>query len=182
MNKDMNGCLPDRQECLELMDESEMLPNIKDHCLVVCRVALMLAIELNGSGESLDLREIEAAALLHDITKTRSIKTGENHAVTGARVLRDLGYGRIADIVGEHINPMYRPGDELTAEEVISYADKRVLHDSVVDLNQRFNYLQERYGRDEQSVNRIKMLKKKTDQLEHKILKKIDIDFLDVKS
>ena len=46
---------------------------------------------------------IRAAALLHDITKTRSFVTSENHALTGGQFLSDLGYPEVGDLVRQHV-------------------------------------------------------------------------------
>ncbi len=169
--------IPDKKKCLELMDKYNMLSNIKRHSIVVCKIAMSIAENLNANGENLNLPEIFAAALLHDITKTRSLETGENHAITGAKVLRELGYERIAEIVREHIAPE-NSGETITEEEIISYADKRVLHDRLVSLDERFDYLVKRYGKNEKAVNRINTMKEKIKETENRILKKTDLKFL----
>ena len=136
---------PSRERCLALMDEYEMLQHIRDHSLKVCRVSMAIATALHEAGASIDLPLVEAGALLHDITKTKSLETKENHAETGEELLGKLGYSQTGKVVGEHIIPDDR-GDMLTPAEIVAYADKRVLHDKVVSLEERFNYLMERYG------------------------------------
>jgi putative nucleotidyltransferase with HDIG domain len=166
--------IPDREECLNLMDKFNMLPNIKRHSIKVCELALSIAKELNGTGANLNLDHITAASLLHDLTKTKSLKTGEDHAETASQVLNKLGYKRIAEIVRAHIIPK-EAGKELTEEEIINYADKRVLHDRVVSLEERFEYLIKRYGENEKNIKRIMDLKEKTKIIENNILKKINL-------
>lgn len=163
-----NYSIPDRERCLELMDEQGMFPNIKAHCLTVCSYALKLARAANACGSSFDLAAIEAAALLHDITKTRSLVTDENHALTGANLLRDLGFASIAGMVEGHVTPQGN-GAGLTDEELLSYADKRVLHDRVVSLEARFSYLYERYGRDAKAVESICRARRRTEEIEGKL-------------
>jgi uncharacterized protein len=150
------------------MEAHGMLPNIRAHSITVCRFAVALAQAANDGGCDFDLRAIEAAALLHDITKTRSLETGENHARTGACLLRELGYASVADMVEEHVTPTDH-GGELTAGELLSYADKRVLHDRVVSIDERFGYLYERYGRDEHAVERISRARIRTQEIEGKL-------------
>ena len=73
--------IPTIEQCYHLMCEMKMMDHIVRHSLQVCRVATFLAQNLNAdsiTGSIIDL--IRAAALLHDITKTRSFKTEENHA------------------------------------------------------------------------------------------------------
>ena len=163
--------IPDRKKCLSLMGTHNMLPNIKKHSIMVCNVALSIARKLNKMGEHLDLAEIEAASLLHDITKTRSLENGENHADSGAALLHNMGYERIACIVGEHISPKRRD-NTITEEEVVCYADKKVMHDKVVSLDERFDDLMKRYGTNKESVKRIDTMKERIKQLENKILQK----------
>jgi uncharacterized protein len=151
------------------MEAHDMLPNIRAHSITVCRFAVAIAQAANDGGCDFHLPAIEAAALLHDITKTRSLETGENHARTGADLLRELGYGGVADMVEEHVTPRDH-GGELTAGELLSYADKRVLHDRVVSIDERFCYLFERYGRDEHAVQRISRARVRTREIENKLL------------
>ena len=161
--------VPTRQECLRLMESYGMLPNIRAHSITVCRFALAIAQAVDQTGSNFNLAAIEAACLLHDITKTRSLETGENHAHTGAELVRELGYTLIAGMVQEHVTPADHSGEDITAGELISYADKRVLHDRVVSLEERFCYLYERYGRDEHAVQRISRARIRTQQIEDKL-------------
>jgi len=74
--------IPSRKECYRLIQEMEMMAHIVAHSLLVCRVALLLTDRLHAHDISLNRDLIRAGALLHDITKTRSIKTGEMHTDT----------------------------------------------------------------------------------------------------
>ena len=160
--------VPSRQTCLDLIDASDMLPHIKQHSLAVCRVAVMIAQALNEHGMRYDLAEIEAAALLHDITKTRSLSTGENHSLTGAATVSAWGYHSVADIIRQHVTPDSIE-HTVTAAEIVSYADKRVLHDRVVPLHERFAYLKTRYGRSQQDLRRIDAAQDRTQHIEQRI-------------
>lgn len=135
--------VPDEKTCLEIMAREGMLENIVQHSLKVARVARFLAEALFESGVVLDMRLLRAAALLHDITKTRSISTGENHASTGARFLVELGFAELAPLVAAHISPPEMVIDETS---VLNYSDKRVMHDRVASLRVRFDDLCIRYG------------------------------------
>jgi putative nucleotidyltransferase with HDIG domain len=137
---------PSRDACLDLMERYGMLPHIRDHSMAVCRVSMAIGRALASAGEPIDLELLEAAALLHDITKTRSLETREDHAETGEALLVELGCPRTGKVVGEHIVPVDR-GDRLTEAEIVAYADKRVVHDRIVGLDERFEYLKDTYGR-----------------------------------
>lgn len=173
----MNPGTPDRKSCIELMDRHAMLPHIRAHSLAVCDVACRLTQALMRHNPKYDLAEIEAAALLHDITKTRSLYTGENHARTGAALLEDLGYSRIAQIVRAHILPP-DSGNGISPEEIVSYADKRVLHDTIVCLDERFTYLVARYGKDAAALDRIDSARRRARNIEEKILELTVTDVL----
>jgi len=163
-----HNTIPNRQQCLKLIDASDMLPHIKEHSLTVCRVALEIAKALTVHGACYNLEEIEAAALLHDITKTRSLTTGENHSLTGAEMVAAWGYHKVADIIRQHVTPD-NDGDTLTAAEIVSYADKRVLHDRVVALHERFAYLKTRYGKSPEDIRRIDAARQRTEDIEERI-------------
>jgi putative nucleotidyltransferase with HDIG domain len=172
----MNKAIPDQALCLELMERYQMPQHIREHCMVVCQVALALAKELNANGETLNLATIEAAALLHDITKSNSIHTRENHAETAARLLHSLGYARVAAIVNAHVSlPPIETSGKVSEEEVVNYADKRVQHTDVVTLEQRFVDLMSRYGRDKNSANHILQLKAQTLEIEKKIFSRLKL-------
>ena len=161
--------IPNRQTCLDLIDASDMLPHIKKHSHAVCRVAVTIAQALNTQGTHYDLAEIEAAALLHDITKTRSLTTAENHSLTGAATVAARGYHSVADIIRQHVTPD-KNGHIVTAAEIVSYADKRVLHDQVVPLHERFAYLKTRYGKSQQDMRRIDAARQRTEDIEQRIV------------
>ena len=73
------------------MKQCGMLENIIDHSIEVASVAVYLSTELNKKGQRIDLLLVEAASLLHDLTKTDSFKTKEDHAWTGSRLLKEMG-------------------------------------------------------------------------------------------
>ncbi len=124
-----------------------MLDHIILHSLQVSRVATFLVDTIMATGIMINRDIVEAAALLHDITKTRSLSTRENHASTGAQFLDSLGYREVADIVRQHVRLDRKPSSlPVTEAEIVHYADKRVLHDRVVTLDERHRDILERYG------------------------------------
>jgi len=162
--------IPSKNDCFRLMREAKMLENIVAHSLQVCRVGLSLVDHLKSQGIALDGQLVQAAALLHDITKTRSFETEENHAQTGGQFLTDLGYVEVGNLVRQHVrldeySLTTRPGED----GIINYADKRVLHDRVVSLDERMHYIMDRYGKNPELQQRIQMLLGKTKALEKNI-------------
>ncbi|MBA4394724.1 MAG: metal-dependent phosphohydrolase [Desulfobacca sp.] len=166
-----SNTIPSRETCLSLMDHHHMLPQIRGHSLQVCRVALCLGRNLISRFPELNLPLIEAGALLHDIAKTECLTTRGNHVTVGTEMVRSLGYPSVARIVAQHVNfetPEYYNGllDEVV---LVHYADKRVLHEEIVDLKERFTYLVKTYGRSDDVVQLIETLYQDTLKLEKSI-------------
>lgn len=140
--------IPTCGQCLNLMERTRMPPHIQRHSMLVARIALCLGRLLNRNSLRLNLELIEAGALLHDIAKARSLLTGERHHVLGAGMVKEWGYSALAPIVREHVSLesewLERP---ITESLVVNYADKRVKHDQIVSLKDRFDDLIERYAR-----------------------------------
>lgn len=159
--------IPDKQHCFRLMREMGMLEHIAAHSLQVCRVALSLADQMKPARPGLDHRLLQAAALLHDITKTRSFETGENHAETGAAFLAEQGFAEVGELVRQHVRlDSYSTNRPIDHAALLNYADKRVLHDAVVSLDERMQYILERYGETSVHQQRIRKLWQVTTELE----------------
>lgn len=158
------------------MCEMEMLDHIVLHSIQVCRVATFITERLNSRQPRLNRELIRAAALLHDITKTRSFKTQENHALTGGQFLAEQGYPEIGELVRQHVRLDEYPSPvDLGEAEIINYADKRVLHDRVVSLEERLDYILEKYGKLPEHQERIRWLWQKTIAMEDKIFSTLTI-------
>ena len=169
--------IPAREECISLMQKEGMLDNIVRHSFMVEKVAVFLANSLIQSGEKLNRKAIGAAALLHDITKTRSLHTHEDHALTGKSLLTNLGYPLIGKIIGCHVEipSLTIKKSSVSNEEVINYADKRVLHDTIVTLTKRFDDIHLRYGINLTNSARLKRIENKSFCIEKKIFSKINL-------
>lgn len=143
--------VPGEGGCLALWDRYDMLPNVRDHSLVVARVATALAERGAARGLDLNVAEVRASALLHDLAKTYTIHYGGNHSQLGAAwVMEETGNPLIAQGVAHHVFWPF----ELDAERdflplCVLYGDKRVAHDHVVGMDERFVDLMERYGSSE---------------------------------
>ncbi|MGC9195508.1 MAG: HDIG domain-containing metalloprotein [Syntrophobacteraceae bacterium] len=140
--------VPTRDKCLEILTRHAMPSHILRHSLLVTEVALFIAGGLNGNSCRLDMGIVEAAALLHDIGKMAGLETGENHAELGARMLSASVAESVVRIVAEHIYLDISQTDGPICESlVVNYADKRVKHDKVVTIRERFADLIERYAK-----------------------------------
>jgi uncharacterized protein len=150
----MNARIPSIDRCLSLMDEFAMLDNIRDHSIMVAQVAetLLSGMTPETLGDAPPPRDLViSGALLHDIAKTQCIKEQCDHSKLGNAICIDLGYPEIGEIVQEHVILASFPIERFRkgifqAKEIVHYADKRVLHDQVVSLETRLDYILERYG------------------------------------
>ncbi len=137
------------------MREYHMLPNIISHSKQVMNVALKIIDNLADSS-NINRALVIAGALLHDITKTRSLETGERHDSTGAELLRALGLPSVAYIVEQHVFfTDFNADVPLEEREIVYYADKCVMHDEVVSIHTRVDDLIARYGTTEERCEMI---------------------------
>ncbi len=169
--------IPTRARCLMLMEESRMPLHIQKHSLTVTEIACYVGDLLNGNGMRLDLGLVEAGALLHDIAKGRCIVTGENHAEVGGRMVRGWGYGSVAAIVESHVfitEELVR--GPITEALVVNYSDKRVRHDEIVTLEERFLDLVERYAGTREHEAAIKKSLELSLRLEEKIFCNLSLE------
>jgi putative nucleotidyltransferase with HDIG domain len=140
--------IPSRTECIELQRQFNMPENIRRHSLLVAEVALRLAAGLNNNSSRLDLQLIEAGALLHDVGKMSGLRSGEDHAALGAKMLDGIVDPAVVRIVGEHISlDSSQVNGAVTESLVVNYSDKRVRHDEVVSIEERYRDLIQRYAK-----------------------------------
>lgn len=178
MTKKTGDRVPSRVECDKLMVKYSMLPNIVQHSIKVMQVSLAITDNLrNNVSVNKDL--VMAASLLHDITKTKSLETKEHHDSSGGAFLRALGFRSVAEIVEQHvIIHNLRLAGRLEEREIVYYADKRVLHDTIVTIEERVSDLIKRYGTTEEIRHQILQNKIQALAIEKKIagLMAIDLD------
>jgi putative nucleotidyltransferase with HDIG domain len=144
----LRGACPSPATCRRLLAAHDVPDHIRRHSVQVARVARRIAEQLRERGEPVDVALVEAAALLHDIAKAPCLKSRLDHAAEGGRVLRELGLDAVAALVERHVHlGDWDPRGPVTAAELVNYADKRVLYEDVVGLEERFRDLIARYGR-----------------------------------
>lgn len=161
--------VPTRDECYEIIARFKMLPNILEHSELVERVAAAIVDNLS-SGVKVNGDLVSAASLLHDLTKTRSLETGEHHDVTGAEELRALHFHSIAEAVENHVFfKNFDPDGRLEEREIVYYADKRVTHNYMVSVEERITDLIQRYGSTQERIDLILANKELILSVERKI-------------
>ncbi len=145
--------IPSNEDCFRLMDKYEMLDHIKAHSLVVARIAHLLARVFRDAGFDISIEKATAGALMHDIGKTVSLKSGQDHSEIGRQICLRNHLDEVADIVGEHVRlKNYDLNSNCSEKEIVFYADKRVNHDKIVSLEERLEYILRRYARDQEEL------------------------------
>lgn len=142
--------IPRREDCDALWERYAMLDNIRAHSEKVAGLAYALALCARERGLKVNPGEALAAGLLHDLAKTHTIRHGGNHAQLGAAwVMRETGNGPVAQAVLTHVFWPWAEdadNDAFFIALALLYADKRVMHDSYVQLEERFEDLLVRYA------------------------------------
>jgi len=130
--------LPSREQAIELLRKYNSSPKVIKHCEAVADLALEIAGKLENKGIKVDLKLVEAGALLHDIGRSRSHAV--DHGVAGAKIAESEGLPEaLARIIRRHVGggitaqdaelfgwpqDVYEP---VTLEEkIVSYADKLI--------------------------------------------------------
>lgn len=143
---------PDDAACLALWRKYAMLPNVERHSHMVAHIATELARRAASLEHPVQVEAVRAAALLHDIAKTYCLLHGGSHAQLGASwVLAETRHYGIARGVLLHVHWPWAVPDGpgiCSLPFFVIYADKRVRHDACVPLEERFEDLLIRYGRD----------------------------------
>jgi uncharacterized protein len=175
--------IPIRSDCLAVLRDHNVPDNIIGHSIVVERVALFLAEELIRAGNGMDLGLVSAGALLHDIEKMQGLKEGKPHSELGAETTDRLGFTEVSPVVGQHVRLIsYADNGRIDEMKLVNYADKRVNHDEIVTLDERFDYLFERYGSSSpQAKERIAEMKRLTSDVEKQIFSRLSIAPGDIK-
>ena len=138
--------IPSLQECEQLLVQYKVPENIVEHVRQVTKIAVFLARKLSEKGVDINTEFVERAALLHDLDKMLTLKDIKQHGYVAQKILQDLGYPEVADIVVAHHAESIAEGRVKTWEQkIVNYADKRVAHTTVVTIDQRIDDFIKRY-------------------------------------
>lgn len=180
--------------------------HVRAHCQQVAKVALQVGQAFVKKNILIDLNLLETAALLHDMARVCDFKTmhredfqeeiseekwerwsqmrekyaGQHHPEIAFKALCERGFFKTAELIRLHnslaiLKEKERFEDLETA--ILYYADKRVKHDAVVSLKERFEDGRERYGKyDSEKQKGIYLeVEEETFELEKKLFSQIDL-------
>ena len=134
--------VPLEEECeIVLTDVCKVSQGIYNHSLKVAEVAMNIGKALLKAGLMPDLAVIRAAALLHDIAKGQS-----EHEAIGRRMLYEMGFGKIGDIVAMHMNLAESIQSVPLEAKVVYLADKYVNGASLLSIEERYQSSSHRFG------------------------------------
>jgi CTP:molybdopterin cytidylyltransferase MocA len=139
--------LPSPGECRRLLDRWHVPAPVRAHCEAVAGMAAGLGRALNDAGAFLNPALLEAASLLHDVSRGQ-----RDHAAAGAARLTAAGYPRVAAVVARHMD-VAEPLPHIPGEsEVLYLADKLVAETTVVSLEHRLEEATGQFRGDDRAV------------------------------
>ncbi len=169
--------IPDERTCVALMSKYQTPDHIVRHSFKVWTVAQLIGSEMIRRNHPMDMDLLKAACLLHDIGKYPCILEGNRyHDLKGKEMLDAEGYPEVASIVARHVNLAEKDGERINEAHVLFYADKRVNHDEIVSLEQRFEYLVKTYAKSPNATTRLHEMRMDTQLLEERIFRLLDFD------
>lgn len=148
---------PSEARCIALWDRFEMPDHIRAHSSQVARVACQLAEVAISQGLPICLETVRASALLHDLAKIYCVKHGGNHSqLGGAWAMALTSNPLLAQGVMHHVYwPFEVDVRRFFTPMAVLYGDKRVAHDHIVPIEDRFGDLVDRYGKTPEIIERI---------------------------
>lgn len=140
--------LPSEEECYAIIKRANTPIKVINHCKQVAQLSCAIGSFLVRSGSPLNLDLIRKAALLHDLAKGE-----QQHAQAGARMLEH--FPEVANIVVEHMDICLKLDQPITEKEIVYLADKLVLEDKIISLNDRFSGPLEQYKNNQEVKRKI---------------------------
>jgi len=127
--------IPSTRECICLLTHIRKLDAaIIDHCIKTAETAEFICRSLKMNAAAIRSDLVVKAALLHDMARN-----DQNHACLGSEILRNMGFGTIADIIQDHMDIVTRPDLPLNEKEIVYFADKLTVNNTVaIDFEKRF--------------------------------------------
>jgi len=146
-----------RARAIRILDEAGCPPNVIEHCKTVASLAVEIAERIRANGKEVDIRLVEAGALLHDLGRCRT--HGISHAVEGFELARELGLDpKIAEIIKRHIGagiseeeageiglPTHDYFPRSLEEKIVAHADNLVGGTRRITIEERVGRMQKKH-------------------------------------
>ena len=170
--------VPSEPQCLAWWDRFGMPEHIRAHSRNVAVVATFVAEAGKKRGLDVDVRAVTASALLHDLAKIYCIRHGGNHSqLGGAWVMALTGNPVLSQGVMHHVYwPFEVDLGRFFTPLAVLYADKRVSHDRIVHIEDRFGDLLERYGKTPEICERIHTTNRQAKDIEDSFSRLLEIN------
>lgn len=184
----------------KLYKEYQTPAHVIDHCKKVEFVAKEIAEQYLKKGVNLDYESLYYACLLHDVLRIIDFNPGNgylkmqkklkakypnmNHSQAAYQLLSEMGEYKIANIIKKHAFDgiiMDENQPFILEEKIMTYADKRVLHDDIVSLQERFEDGKKRYNPENKNPKRQNKIYKMYFHLEKELFDDIAINPEDIK-
>lgn len=175
---------PSREQIAKWQEENKLPDHIIRHCEVVGLLAKNLAKELVKRGVVARPEALLTAGILHDLFRFLDFPREEertskpvwvnlakkyacHHEEACARFLEEQGFPGFAAIIRPHGLHGLNPPSALQSleQKILFYADKRVIFDRIVSLDERFDDFMRRYGGGKES-EQAKTWREQTKELE----------------
>jgi len=172
------GNAPSEDECRALWEKYEMPEHIRAHSEQVAHFSVFLAELAVERGYAVQVEEVRACGLLHDIAKSYALRHGGSHAQLGAAwVLAETGHAGIAQGILHHVCWPWPLGEErfCTLPILVLYADKRTQHSDFVTLEKRFADIAVRYGIHKQARQGIEASHRQAVSIEHALSARLGV-------
>jgi tRNA threonylcarbamoyladenosine biosynthesis protein TsaE len=150
--------------------------HVREHCAKVTEVAMKIAQAYIHQGEIINLNLLYPACMLHDMNRVCDFRKlvrsrfeeevtdekwekwqscrreykGMHHADITAKIIGERGFTETAELIRLHRSDYIVEQPDAFAsieKKIIYYADKRVKHNEIVSLKERFRDGRERYGK-----------------------------------
>lgn len=173
--------IPSRNQCMLLFDRYQLSSQKRIHVEEVTKLALYFTQKLQERGISVNESLVEAAALLHDIDKSAPKKEGERHPDAAVRILKEIGFAEVAEVVKRHslhniLDPELAPR---TWEEKIVYLADKMTKYEVIGVDHRFK-LWYKENLPKEAVVQLDHALPKVKALEQEIYKAAGITYADI--
>lgn len=190
--------------------ENHLPDHIVRHSEKVCSVVKFLCEKYMEKGFNIDLENLISASLLHDLFRIADISEesyqklrseavkydqvtwdsirqrykGKSHAEAAYEFLMRKGEEKLALIIKKHyfhaiVDPKDKPAT--LEEKILSYADKRVMHDKIVSLKERFEEGSKRHNPNNENIEEAEKIHNAYFALEKELLDPIGLKPEDIK-